>query len=99
MADLDITVQQVGAPLGSLTLAAAAKEIAATLTNRANAVIELVAYDASGVPVDFQWATASGGTYARAMAGTLRLPVVNGQSWYVKEGTVAAATLQVRCAG
>ena len=99
MADLSITVEQVGAPLGSLTLAAAAKEIAATLTNRANAVIELAAFDGTGTPVDFQWSTASAGTYARAMAGTLRLPVVNGQSWYVKEGATAAATLQVRCAG
>lgn len=99
MADLDITVQQVGAPLGSLTLAATAKQILATLQNRLTATIELAAFDGSGVPVDFQWATTSGGTYARAMAGTLRLPVVDGQSWYVKEGATAAATLQVRCCG
>lgn len=99
MADLDITVEQVGAPLGSLTLAATAKQILATLQNRITATIELAAFDGSGTPVDFQWATTSGGTYARAMAGTLRLPVVNGQSWYVKEGSTAAATLQVRCCG
>jgi len=99
MGDLDISVQAVGAPLGALTLSATAKEIAATLVNRVSAVIELAAFDGSGVPVDFQWASTAAGTYARAMAGTLRLPVVNGQKWYVKEGATAAASLQVRCAG
>lgn len=99
MADLNITVQQVGAPLGSLTLGAAAKEILAALTNRLTATIELAAFDGSGVPVDFQWATTSGGTYARAMAGTLRLPVQDGQSWFVKDGATPGATLQVRCCG
>jgi hypothetical protein len=99
MSDLDISVQQVGAPLGSLTLAATAKEILATLVNRVTAEIELAAFDGSGTPVDFQWATTAAGTYARAMAGTLRLPVVEGQSWFVKEGATAAATLQVRCCG
>lgn len=99
MADLTITVQQVGAPLGSLTLAATAKEILATLVNRLTATIELAAFDGSGTPVDFQWSTSAAGTYARAMAGTLRLPVQDAQSWFVKEGATPAATLQVRCCG
>ena len=99
MPDLSISVQQVGAPLGQLTLAATAKEITATLVNRLTATIELAAFDGSGVPVDFQWATTASGTYARAMAGTLRLPVQDAQSWFVKEGALPAATLQVRCCG
>jgi hypothetical protein len=99
MADLNISVQQVGAPLGSLTLAASAKEILATLVNRLTATIELAAFDGSGVPVDFQWSNSASGTYARSMAGTLRLPVVDGQSWFVIEGATPAATLQVRCCG
>ena len=99
MPDLSISVQQVGAPLGQLTLAATAKEITATLVNRLTATVELAAFDGSGVPVDFQWATTAAGTYARAMAGTLRLPVQDAQSWFVKEGSLPAATLQVRCCG
>lgn len=99
MADLSITVQQVGEPLGSLTTSGAAKQILATLVNRLTATIELAAFDGSGTPCDFLWSNAAAGTYARSMAGTLRLPVVDGQSWYVKDGATAGATLQVRCCG
>lgn len=99
MADLSITVEQVGQPLGQLTAAAAGKQILATLVNRLTATIELAAFDGSGTPCDFQWSTALAGTYARAMAGTLRLPVVDQQSWYVKEGATPGVTIQVRCCG
>lgn len=99
MADLDITVQQVGAPLGTLALGAAAKQVLAALTNRLNALVEFAAYDGSGNAVSFLYSDSASGTFNRAQAGTIRLPVVNGQSWYFKEDVVAAPTLQANCAG
>ncbi len=99
MADLDISVEQVGVPLGQLALSAVAKSIQATLVNRASALIELAAYDVTGVAVSFLWSNSATGTFNRAQAGTLRLPVVTGQTWYVKEDQSAAPTLEANCAG
>lgn len=97
MSDLDISVQQVGQPLGSMVLTASGKTVGATLVNRVTATIEVAAY-ASDVATDFQWSS-DNATFARAQAGVLRLPVINGQVWYFKEGVTAGSTLQVTCAG
>lgn len=99
MADLAITVQQVGVPLGQLALSAAAKSVQATLSNRIQGLVEFAAYDGSGLSVSFLYCDTATGTFNRAQPGTLRLPVIDGQSWFFKQDQSAAPTLQANCAG
>lgn len=99
MADLAIAVEQVGVPLGTLALSGAAKQVQATLTNRLSALVEFAAYDSSGLSVSFLYSDTATGTFNRAQPGTLRLPVINGQSWFFKQDQSAAPTLQANCAG
>ncbi len=99
MSDLAISVQQVGVPLGQLALSGTAKEVAATLVNRLTALVEFAAYDNTGVAVSFLYSSTAAGTFNRAQAGTLRLPVVDGQSWWFKQDQSAAPQLQANCAG
>lgn len=99
MADLTIALAQLGAPLGQLTLGAAAKEVLATVSGRVNGVVEFAAYDGSGVSVSFLYSDTATGTFNRVQGGVVRLPVVNNQSWFFKEDQTAAAQLQANCVG
>lgn len=99
MADLDITVTQVGATLGQLTLGAAAKQVTAAVISRVTGIVEFAAFSATGVSVSFLYSQSAAGTFNRVQGGVIRLPVVNGQSWYFKEDQTAAPQLQANCAG
>jgi hypothetical protein len=99
MADLTIAVAQLGAPLGQLALAAAAKEVLATVSGRVNGVVEFAAYDSNGDSVPFLYSNAAAGTFNRVQGGVIRLPVVDGQSWYFKQDQSVAPELQANCVG
>lgn len=99
MADLTITLTTLGAPLGQLTLGAAAKEVIAVLAGSVNGLVEFAAFDGDGAAVSFLYSDSATGTFNRIQSGVARLPMVNGQSWYFKQDQTAAPQLQANRVG
>ncbi len=100
MPALSANVQQLGVPVGALTLSGTMQEIALTMVNRINGVVQALAIDVSGNPVAFIYSETSGGTLITVPAGSgIRLPVFKTQSWWFKQGSSAAPSLQLTCVG
>ena len=99
MADLTIALAQLGAPLGQLALSGSAKEVSATVSGRVNGVVEFASYDSNGDSVPFLFSDAAAGTFNRVQGGVIRLPVINGQSWYFRQDQSVAPQLQANCVG
>ena len=99
-AALAVDVNQVGAPLGAITLSGTPQEVEFTMDQRLNGVVQVLAIDADGTPVGFLYSTSAAGLQTLVPAGSgVKLPVSGTQSWWFEQDTSAAPTLQLTCVG
>ncbi len=93
-------LELVGKPAAALVLTGSLVAYAFTMVNRLNGLVQCMAFDASGLSVDFLWSDSATGTTNRVPAGGgIILPVYKAQTWYFQQGSSAGASLQPTCVG
>ncbi len=101
VAALTISPQQIGSPLGNLTLSGTPQEVSMVATNRINADVQAIAIDSTGAAVAFRYRTTQTGAVTVVPAGAgVTLPDYKTQSWWFEEDPSSAApTLYFTCVG